>query len=188
MRKTIDRRTVVKSGLGAGLAFGLTPVAAVAQEDPAAARPKAGDLLVRTDDAALTPLGPEHIPLGTAEVMAWALDPADKTVRRGSRLNRVVLVRLDEAKLSGDTKARAAAGVVAYAATCTHTGCEVSDWLADEGMLSCPCHFSKYDPGNGANVVDGPAPRPLPALPLKVVDGRLVVAAPFTARVYFDPA
>jgi Rieske Fe-S protein len=37
-------------------------------------------------------------------------------------------------------------------------------------------------------VVDGPAPRPLPALPLAVADGKLVVAAPFTTRVSFDPA
>ena len=36
-------------------------------------------------------------------------------------------------------------------------------------------------------VVDGPAPRMLPALPLKIVDGKLVVAKPFTARVGFEP-
>jgi hypothetical protein len=35
-------------------------------------------------------------------------------------------------------------------------------------------------------VVDGPAPRVLPALPLKIVDTKLVVAAPFTARIYFE--
>jgi Rieske Fe-S protein len=35
-------------------------------------------------------------------------------------------------------------------------------------------------------VKDGPAPRALPQLPLKVVDGVLVVAAPFTARVGFE--
>jgi Rieske Fe-S protein len=34
--------------------------------------------------------------------------------------------------------------------------------------------------------VDGPAPRPLPALPLKIVDGRLVVAQPFTAAIAFE--
>jgi len=35
-------------------------------------------------------------------------------------------------------------------------------------------------------VVDGPAPRPLPALPLKIVDGALVVARPFTSPVGFE--
>jgi Rieske Fe-S protein len=35
-------------------------------------------------------------------------------------------------------------------------------------------------------VADGPAPRSLPALPLTLVDGRLVVAGPFTSRVGFE--
>jgi Rieske Fe-S protein len=116
------------------------------------------------------------------------MEPAEKIVRRGSRLNRIMLLRLDEAQLVGETKTRAAAGVVAYTAICTHTGCDVSDWLPDDGLLYCPCHFSKYDPKNGASVVDGPAPRPLPALPLRIAEGQLVVAGPFTARVTFDPA
>jgi rieske iron-sulfur protein len=36
-------------------------------------------------------------------------------------------------------------------------------------------------------VIDGPAPRALAALPLKVADGKLVVALPFTARVGIVP-
>ena len=116
------------------------------------------------------------------------MDPGDRTVRSGSRLNRLLLLRFDEARLSADTKLRAAAGVVAYTAICTHTGCDVSDWLPDEGLLYCPCHFSKYNPRDAAAVLDGPAPRPLPALPLEIDDGKLVVAAPFTARVSFEAA
>jgi len=34
--------------------------------------------------------------------------------------------------------------------------------------------------------VAGPAPRMLPALPLKIVDKKLVVAGPFTERIYFE--
>jgi rieske iron-sulfur protein len=161
---------------------------AAAQEDPASVRPKPGDFLVRADDRTATPLSPDDVPLASMQLFAWAIDPADKTVRSGSRLNRLMLQRFDEARLSADTKSRAAAGVVAYTAICPHTGCDVSEWLPDEAVLHCPCHFSKYDPKNGAAVIDGPAPRPLPALPLKAVDGKLVVAAPFTARVSFDPA
>ena len=184
----IGRRSIVKGGLTAGLALSLCPVAAIAQDDPASIRPKAGDLLVKIDDPALTPLRADDIPVGKTQIMAWAMDPADKTVRRGSRLNRILLVRLDESRLVGATKTRAAAGVVAYTAICTHTGCDVTDWLPDEGLLYCPCHFSKYDPRNSASVTDGPAPRPLPALPLRIGDGLLVVAGPFSARVTFDPA
>jgi rieske iron-sulfur protein len=39
---------------------------------------------------------------------------------------------------------------------------------------------------DGAKVVGGPAPRRLPALPLKIDDGRLVVAKPFIGRPGFQ--
>ena len=35
--------------------------------------------------------------------------------------------------------------------------------------------------------MDGPAARALPALPLKIVDGKLAVAKPFTGRVGIVP-
>jgi Rieske Fe-S protein len=186
MLTRINRRTIVKGGLGAGLMLRLS--SASAAQDPASLRPAPGDLLVRADDRALTPLTPEDVPVSSAPVVAWAMDPKDKIVRSGSRLNRLLLLRFEEPRLAEATRARAAAGVVAYTAICTHTGCDVSDWLADEALLSCPCHYSKYDPRDAATVIDGPAPRPLPALPLALDDKRLVVAAPFTARVSFDPA
>ena len=97
-----------------------------------------------------------------------------------------MLLRIDPNTLSPDTRTRAADGVVAYTSICTHTGCDIDDWLADEHLLSCPCHFSTFDPKDGARVVDGPAPRMLPALPLKIVEGKLVVAKPFTAPVGFE--
>jgi rieske iron-sulfur protein len=185
MTLPISRRAAVKHGLGLGIALRVVPAFALGQESAASIRPKEGDLLIKVDDPAMTPLTPADVAVGAPQMMAWAMDPADKTVRSGSRLNRVLLVHLDENTLKPETKARAASGVVAYTAICTHTGCDVTDWLP-EGMLYCPCHFTKYDPRDGAAVVDGPAPRPLPALPLKVVDGRLTVAAPFTARVAFE--
>lgn len=183
----IDRRTVLKCGLGASLALAGSPGES-AQENPAALRPRPGDVLVRGDDSTMKPLAADDIPFASAPVVAWAMDAGDRTVRSGSRLNRLLVLRFDESQLSAETKSRAAAGVVAYTAICTHTGCDVSDWLPEEGVLYCPCHFSKYNPKDGASVLDGPAPRPLPALPLTITDGRLVVAAPFTARVSFDPA
>jgi rieske iron-sulfur protein len=180
------RRAVLKAGIGLGIQFGLA-VNAPAQDDPAAARPKEGDWLVRVGDAGATPLTPADISLGGKQTMAWSMDPSDKTVRKGSRLNRVMLLRFEPEKLSATTKSRAADGVVAYTAICTHTGCEVTDWNAADQILFCPCHASKFEPKDGGKVVDGPAPRDLPALPLKVVDGKLTVAKPFTARVAFDP-
>ena len=114
------------------------------------------------------------------------MDPADRTVRSGSRLNQIVVVRVDPETLSAETRARSADGIVAYSSICTHTGCDVDDWEPAARLLACQCHFSQFDPRDGAKVVDGPAPRPLPALPLKIVDGKLTVAGPFTAAIVFE--
>jgi Rieske Fe-S protein len=180
----VARRTILRGVAGVVVAW-LTPVSSSAQE-PSSARPAADDFLVKIGDATLTPLTPDAIPLASTPVMAWAMSPADRTVRSASRLNRVLLLRLDTDALAPKTRALAADGVVAYSAICTHTGCDVGSFLDDEQVLYCECHESKFDPKDNARVTDGPAPRSLPALPLKVVDGRLVVAAPFTSRVGFE--
>ncbi|HEX6709228.1 MAG TPA: Rieske (2Fe-2S) protein [Rubrobacter sp.] len=62
---------------------------------------------------------------------------------------------------------------VAYSAICTHQGCTVA---YKGGKLACPCHGSVYDPANGAEVIAGPAPRPLPEIPVKVEGGEVVRA------------
>jgi rieske iron-sulfur protein len=172
----LNRRALLLSGIG--LALG--------QTDAASSRPKAGDLFVKASDAGNTPLTPRDIAAGAAQTLAWPMDPADGTVRSGSRLNQVILLRLDPEALSVETRARAADGVVAYTSICTHTGCDVDDWQPNERLLGCQCHSSVFDPKDGGKVVDGPAPRPLPALPLKIVDGKLVVAQPFTAPIGFE--
>jgi rieske iron-sulfur protein len=173
--------------MGLGIQLTLAPKL-LGQESPDSTRPKEGDLLIKAGDASATPLSPDDVPLGGMQTMAWAMDPGNKTLRSGSRLNRVLLVRLDPDKLSPETRARAADGVIAYSAICTHNGCEVAEWISDEQLLFCPCHESKFAPADGGKVVDGPAPRMLPALPLKLVDKKLVVAKPFTARITFEPA
>ena len=77
--------------------------------------------------------------------------------------------------------------MVAYTTICTHSGCDVAE-LTDDQLLLCPCHSSTFDPKDGARVTDGPAPRSLPALPLTISEGRLVVAGAFTDRVGFEVA
>jgi thiosulfate dehydrogenase [quinone] large subunit len=56
---------------------------------------------------------------------------------------------------------------VAYSAVCTHAGCTVA-YDSARAELVCPCHGSIYDPRHGAQVVAGPAPRPLPPVPVRV--------------------
>jgi Rieske Fe-S protein len=58
-----------------------------------------------------------------------------------------------------------------FSAVCTHQGCLVS--RVSEGEITCPCHGSAFDATTGA-VVRGPAQRPLPAVPVKVVNGSVV--------------
>jgi nitrite reductase/ring-hydroxylating ferredoxin subunit len=62
---------------------------------------------------------------------------------------------------------------VAYSAVCTHQGCTVA---YKGGKLACPCHGSVFDPAKGAQVVAGPAPSPLPEIPVKVQGGEVVRA------------
>ena len=94
-------------------------------------------------------------------------------------------MRLAPDALSAETRARAADGVVAYSGVCTHTGCDVTDWVAAAQHFKCPCHDSEYDPSDAARVLSGPAPWQLAALPLKIADGALAVAAPFVGNVGF---
>ena len=181
--RSIGRRAVLGLGVGAALA----PRVASTQTDPARERPKENDLLVAVGGtAAPRPLKPDDLPLDGNPTMVWPMDAQSNTVRSGSRLNKVLLLRLDPDGFDPATKEHAADGVVAYSAVCTHTGCDVVIWHRDRRLLECPCHNSVYDPMEGAKVVSGPAPRPLPALPLQVLEGRLVVAKPFTGRAGFQ--
>ena len=58
-----------------------------------------------------------------------------------------------------------------FSAVCTHQGCLVA--AVSGGEITCPCHGSAFDATTGA-VVRGPAQTPLPAVPVKVVNGSVV--------------
>jgi rieske iron-sulfur protein len=126
---------------------------------------------------------PENLPLGGPQQLAYPMDPEPKVIRDGSLLNQLALVRLDPAQLSADTQRYAADGVVAYSAICTHQGCPVSTWKADAKALFCSCHAAQFDPAGRARVINGPAPRRLPVLPLRLVDGMLIAAGGFVGTV-----
>jgi rieske iron-sulfur protein len=175
------RRALLAAGVGLGV--GLVAGVAGAQADPARDRPQEGDLLTRAGDDAPAPLTAENVPRDGGQIMAWPMDPAANVVRDGSRLNKVLLLRLDPAELDAQTAERSADGVVAYSAICPHTGCEVVNWYSDRHILECPCHNSQYDPKAGARVISGPSPRGLAALPLRIADGRLMVARAFIGRL-----
>jgi len=182
-----SRRDLLRAAVGAA-ALGLMSGGATAQgADPRNARPQIGDRFVSSVGSKKgTIVGPNDLPLGGPHVTAFAQHPATGVIRDGSRLNEVILVRLDAKDLTDGARTNAPHGYIAFSAICTHAGC--SDWAWDAGrkMLKCPCHDSEFDPKDDARVSGGPATRRLPRLPLKIADGTLLVAGAFVGRVGID--
>ncbi len=165
------RRTVLKWMIRTGwLAFaaaGALPALALKTLQQKKTVVAAGDKLVfAVGSNSGMPVTLSDIPVGTA-VQAY---PQGKTDNQN---NLIQLVHLP----NGDT-------VVGYSAICTHLGCAVLAKLDDAGNIACPCHGSKYNPAANAQVVGGPAPRPLPGLPVKLApDGGIVANGEFSAPI-----
>ena len=92
----------------------------------------------------------------------------------------VVIVRLpvNQLKLPRSRRGWAPEGIVAYSKICTHAGCAIALYrkptfepVEPRPALTCPCHYSTFDPAEGGTVIFGPAGRGLPQLPL-AIDGR----------------
>ena len=179
-----SRRDVFMAACALGVDAALCAGVAPATAEPADERPQEGDYLVAIDAATPEGLSPRDI--AGPQVITWPMEPTTRLIRNGSRLNKVLLLRLDPEGFDAETKDRSAEGVVGYSAICPHTGCDVTNWHPDRRLLECPCHYSTYDPKEEAKVVSGPSPRRLPALPLKIVDGMLAVAKPFIGRPGFQ--
>jgi ubiquinol-cytochrome c reductase iron-sulfur subunit len=74
--------------------------------------------------------------------------------------------------------------IVCYSKICTHVGCPVALYEQTTHHILCPCHQSTFNAPKGAQVIFGPAPRPLPQLPMTTdSEGYLVAAGDFTEPV-----
>jgi len=104
--------------------------------------------------------------------------------------NLAMVCKLDPAQIQPPTDvAGTAHGIVAYSAICTHLGCTVR--FSEEPMeqapfphIHCPCHGAMFDPQHGCRVLGGPAPRPLPQLPVQVnAKGEVIASGPFSGPI-----
>ena len=186
-KQVSTRRAVLEPVVALALS---APIRCLAQAGakPEKLRPQPGDRLVFAfGPREGEPLRSVELPIGGKPVTAWPMSPDAGVVRSGSRLNRVMVMRLDPAALSAKTAKGAADGIVAYSAVCPHTGCDVEGWNEETRRLVCPCHESEFEVADGARVMNGPAPKPLAMLPLEIAEGELRVARGFTRRVGFQP-
>jgi rieske iron-sulfur protein len=195
----VSRRRVLGTTVGVGLGIaGISSLAAAVRlvprivVAPAQEPPAKGDVLVGAQGPRKGQvLTAEDVPVDATQVFAWPMDPTSKVVKNGNTNNLILLVRGGDAGwYSQEERLYTTQNVAAYSAVCTHLCCTVSDWRKApsagdaHGALVCPCHSTHFNPWAGARVIDGPAPRPLPILPLAAdTQGRLIVAGPFLTQV-----
>jgi ubiquinol-cytochrome c reductase iron-sulfur subunit len=89
----------------------------------------------------------------------------------GNSPDQVILIRLSDSLQPLQSPGRTDWGVdgyVAYSKMCTHLGCPVGLYQEETQQLVCPCHQSIFNVVAGAIPEFGPAPRPLPQLPITV--------------------
>ena len=179
-RRLCGRRAVLRAALA------LAPwvvFRARAQEDPTSAPPQPGDhLVLLAGPKKGQPARSDDLELDGPQAQAYPADP-NGAVRNGTPLNLVILVRIGGDGLNEETRARSADGVVAYSGVCTHQACPVNMWSQDRKAMVCSCHGSTFNPKASAEVIFGPAPQPLAALPLKSENGLLIVASGFIGPI-----
>ncbi len=116
-------------------------------------------------------------------MIGFPFEPGTETLRKKNRLNRLLLVQLSPDDMDEPTRETSAGGVLVYSAVCTHRGCTIQSWKAEEQHFRCHCHLSEFAPLSGGSVLNGPAKKPLARIPVDVDDEGFVVAkAEFTRK------
>ncbi len=104
----------------------------------------------------------------------------ENEVGRADSQTMLIRLRPSDLQLPAGRDGWAPEGHVAYSKVCTHAGCPVGLYRAQDQVLICPCHQSTFDVTRGAVPIFGPAARPLPQLPLDVdADGYLVATGDY---------
>jgi ubiquinol-cytochrome c reductase iron-sulfur subunit len=179
----ITRRTMLVRALGAALA-GLAAALAI---PVLSLGPAPGKSLFETPwkRGGLRLVGLDGNPIQAADLPLEGVVTAFPEGYVGSADAQTVLIRVapELLQLPPDRAVWAPDGYIAYSKLCTHAGCPVGLYRSQEHQLLCPCHQSTFNVLDGAQVVFGPAGRPLPQLPIQLQsDGT------FTAQGdFFEP-
>ncbi len=189
--RVVQRRRFLQASIGVTVAVTVTGLSAlsvtgslrpIAKIAPDQEPPADGDLLVLADDQSKQ-VNAADVKVDEKQILCYPKDAKTGLVKSGTSNNIIMLARFDPSTLGPDTAPHAADGVVAYTGVCTHLCCTVSDWDSQHNWFLCPCHHSQFDPRADGKVMAGPAPRPLPLLPLKISGGQLTVAGGFLTDV-----
>ncbi|MEM7210915.1 MAG: Rieske (2Fe-2S) protein [Pseudomonadota bacterium] len=128
-------------------------------------------------------LQPDMLVEGEKPIEAFPFDPAADVLRRKYRLNRLLVLKLNPGEMNADTKARSLDGLLVFSALCTHRACTIKSWMPEERNLRCHCHLSRFAALEEGRVLDGPAKRQLPMVPIALdEEGFVVATATFTSR------
>jgi ubiquinol-cytochrome c reductase iron-sulfur subunit len=104
----------------------------------------------------------------------------------GDAISQALLLRIDPTKLHAAPGRQdwSHEGYIVFSKVCTHAGCPVGLFENTSDQLLCPCHQSTFDVLHAAQPVFGPAPRPLPQLPITATsDGVLVASSDFNEPI-----
>jgi quinol---cytochrome c reductase iron-sulfur subunit len=178
-----SRRTLLIRGLlGALAGLGAALAVPIFSLGPAPGRSlyetgwRSGLRLVGTDGQ---PIRSQDLPVGTIQTVF----PEDAVGRADSQ---TLLIHVEDGllQLPGRGGEWAPEGFVAFSKLCTHAGCPVGLYRANEQKLICPCHQSTFDVLTGATPSFGPAARALPQLPIRLeADGTFSALGDFPEPV-----
>ncbi len=139
-----------------------------------------------TRDPSGTPIKASDVTYGSAfHVIPEGINDREDLLEQKAKAAVLVMrLRPEDLHEEDDKKGWSYDGIVAYSKICTHVGCPVALYEQQTHHLLCPCHQSQFDVSNGAQVIFGPAKRPLPQLPIKVdSEGYLVAQSDFLEPV-----
>jgi ubiquinol-cytochrome c reductase iron-sulfur subunit len=177
------RRLIAGGGVAAGAVAGGSALAVASWRSEAAT-----EQLRRTAWArGVAVVTPEGRPVAVGELTVGDSLTIYPATAVGAADAQALLLRLRPGRVAAAGPGGAATGVpeglVAYSRLCTHMACPLGLYQQRNEILLCPCHQAVFDVTRNGIPVRGPASRPLPRLPLAVVDGFLVADGPFTDAV-----